>query len=675
MLHTNLPQMGDWDRLAPIQEQLAHPERFPLRYTYREEQQAHLPAGTARRRRRIDANLTETVWTARVDETLTVRAECLEYADFPVAEWTVYFENTGAADSGLLEDVLAADLLLSGEQASIVCNNGDFYRANGYSEIRKTLAPGEVFEQAPQGGRPCDQAFPYQRVLFDSFGYTLSIGWPGQWSCRYTGAENGLRFAAGQQTVHTVLHPGESLRTPRMTFMAFEGGEQRGINLWRRWYNAHILPRKDGKPLEPHLVSMDNNGGIEFTLANEENQLKGIDKIHKLFPEVNLWWIDAGWYPCWNEETNAPEWGRVGTWTPDPARFPRGFAPIGEACRKAGMDLLVWFEPERVFEGSQLATEHPDWVLHRNEPSQEGLLNLANPDAHKWLRESIANLLKTSGITCYRQDFNFEPLQYWRDNEPEDRQGMLENLYVQGYLAYWDHLLETVPGLWIDSCASGGRRNDLETMRRAVPLHPTDYGYGYHHINQAFRHTLCAWLPYTRSWNNSWDHNGEYPEEHEYYAQETPTMDNFKLLNGFGVLSMLVTPAEVDALPDSVPLVQKLARSWSRFAWYQLNGDFYPLTPEYRDNTHWTVFQFNSPERRSGALQALRNNQCKEETLRVQLQGLDPDAEYVLENPESAERLIRSGKELAQEGLLLAQPMRSGAIWFYHERCKEGQSK
>ena len=66
---------------------------------------------------------------------------------------------------------------------------------------------------------------------------------------------------------------------------------------------------------------------------------------------------------------------------------------------------------------------------------------------------------------------------------------MLENLYVQAYLGFWDYLLMNVPGLWIDSCSSGGRRNDLETMRRSVPLHPTDYGYGYHHINQAFRHT------------------------------------------------------------------------------------------------------------------------------------------------------------------------------------------
>lgn len=37
---------------------------------------------------------------------------------------------------------------------------------------------------------------------------------------------------------------------------------------------------------------------------------------------------------------------------------------------------------------------------------------------------------------------------------------------MQGYLAYWDELRRTNPDLFIDSCASGGRRNDLETMRR-----------------------------------------------------------------------------------------------------------------------------------------------------------------------------------------------------------------
>ena len=67
---------------------------------------------------------------------------------------------------------------------------------------------------------------------------------------------------------------------------------------------------------------------------------------------------------------------------------------------------------------------------------------------------------------------------------------------MQGYLAYWDALRQRHPKLMIDSCASGGRRNDLETMRRAVPLHPTDYNYGHLAAKQAFHQSLFQWIPY-----------------------------------------------------------------------------------------------------------------------------------------------------------------------------------
>ena len=52
-----------------------------------------------------------------------------------------------------------------------------------------------------------------------------------------------------------------------------------------------------------------------------------------------------------------------------------------------------------------------------------------------------------------------------------------------------------IPNLIIDSCASGGRRNDLETMRRAIALHPTDYNYGHLAAKQAFHSSLFQWLP------------------------------------------------------------------------------------------------------------------------------------------------------------------------------------
>jgi len=47
--------------------------------------------------------------------------------------------------------------------------------------------------------------------------------------------------------------------------------------------------------------------------------------------------------------------------------------------------------------------------------------------------------------------------------------GLTEIRYVEGHYALWDELRARHSGLWIDNCASGGRRIDLETLMRSSP--------------------------------------------------------------------------------------------------------------------------------------------------------------------------------------------------------------
>ena len=48
--------------------------------------------------------------------------------------------------------------------------------------------------------------------------------------------------------------------------------------------------------------------------------------------------------------------------------------------------------------------------------------------------------------------------------------GMAEIRYVEGHYRMWDEIRAAYPQLAIDNCASGGRRIDLETASRSVPL-------------------------------------------------------------------------------------------------------------------------------------------------------------------------------------------------------------
>ena len=110
-------------------------------------------------------------------------------------------------------------------------------------------------------------------------------------------------------------------------------------------------------------------------------------------------------------------------------------------------------------------------------------------------------MIASEGIDFYRSDFNIDPLPFWRAADAEDRQGITEIRYVEGYLAYWDELRRRHPGMLIDSCASGGRRNDLETMRRAVPLLRTDFE-GNPEGNQCHTYGFGLWLPYFNAVHN-----------------------------------------------------------------------------------------------------------------------------------------------------------------------------
>ena len=52
--------------------------------------------------------------------------------------------------------------------------------------------------------------------------------------------------------------------------------------------------------------------------------------------------------------------------------------------------------------------------------------------------------------------------------------GLAEIRYIEGLYTMWDDIRKAFPRLFIDDCASGGRRIDLETSSRSISLWRTD---------------------------------------------------------------------------------------------------------------------------------------------------------------------------------------------------------
>lgn len=117
------------------------------------------------RRRRVDANIIETVFEGREAMTgLNLRVECAEFLDYPVVEWVAWFTNTAGRPTPIISDILALDGSFEGSSATLEHSNGDFYSAEGYTPEQSRLCADVALRFAPRGGRPCDRAFPYYRM-------------------------------------------------------------------------------------------------------------------------------------------------------------------------------------------------------------------------------------------------------------------------------------------------------------------------------------------------------------------------------------------------------------------------------------------------------------------------------------------------------------------------------
>ncbi len=672
---------ADRERFEPWVDPLfTEATSLPVSFVYGGAPVRAIPAAWSPRQsfRRFGPTIVETSYEGRDPETgLGVRIEVVRYLDFAVVEWTAWLTNYSDHPTPRVHDLTAIKATFQGRNGALYHSNGDFYSNDGYTWETTRLEGRGPLELSPNGGRPCDGAFPYFRLLFEGGGLTMAIGWPGQWHARFSGDGQGISVQAGQEQTDMVLLPGETVRTPRVTLMGWAGDSAHAANLWRRWYRAHVMPRPSGQPARPLLSVSGTDEGVEFTAATESNQLEYQRRFAAEGVDYDVWWIDAGWYPCTNKDGKR-DWTITGTWHTDPERFPDGLAKVSEGAAEHGADFLLWFEPERVFPGTELAVDHPDWVLAKPRTDADegqkphrtlsGLLDLSNPACRTWLTDYISGLITSYGIGVYRQDFNFPPLDYWRAHDAEDRQGATENLHVQGYLAFWDQLLERHPALLIDSCASGGRRNDLETMRRSVPLHYTDWGYGQHPTKLDFHRTMFEWLPYFKETSLSWD-IAEAVQE----GLDAKEGDSFAF---HCALAPMMSPAvDIKRSDNDFGTVRKMVGVWRSIAELLLDGDYYALTPPGRSGKEWVIWQFNRPPDLSGRaasegfVQAIRLSGADEERATVKLKGLRPEAVYVLQEAETGDRRELSGTALSNDGFVFELPRRRGSLWTYKEKA------
>jgi alpha-galactosidase len=325
-------------------------------------------------------------------------------------------------------------------------------------------------------------------------------------------------------------------------------------------------------------------------------------------------------------------------------RFPHGLRPVGDATHRQGLGFVVWFEPERVYRGTYLAKEHPNWVITLNK-ADSGLYNLGLPEAREYMTKYLIAAIKEYGIDVLRIDYNITPGPYWKqlDDQDPDRVGLAEIRYIEGLYRMWDDIRKAFPYLFIDNCASGGRRIDLETSSRSLPLWRTDgtieplmqLDFNQAALqNQVMTAGLSRYVPFSAS--------GE--------MGATP----YLFRSGFNAGISFGEDVRSAAYPRA--LLSRGIAEGKRLRKYFF-GNFYPLNEVTTSPEDWCVLQYHRVAEEDGMVLAFRRHRSPYDSYHSVLNEIVPEAKYEVSfypTYSSAKSTTMSGVELQHLKLEIA---------------------
>lgn len=598
---------------------------------------------------------------------LVVTREVEYFPKYDAERWFLCFENRSHENSGILSEINDCDRAFrfysnKAEQKPGFARNASDARiyhvaGSNLSNDEYTMRPFDFPQNSDKtfsssGGRSCQGDAPYFNVCEDNHGVIIAVGWTGQWKARFTSDENRIRVRTGIEALSFYLKPGERVRTSSVIVMPYDNGQKEGQIGFRRLLKEQFsLIGSPGRP-ETGPLCTSSWGSMP-----SEKMVERIESVSKNNIGAEYYWVDAGWYG--HSQTDCPDeftgdWAtQTGSWNINEKYHPDGFLNVTKALEEAKLKFLLWFEPERALRGTDWPTEHPEWFLERNSEDQTLLLDLGNENAFNAVFEMLSKRIEELNIQCYRQDFNMDPLEFWRNADEENRNGIHEIKHINGLYRLWDMLLEKFPNLIIDNCASGGRRNDYEMLSRSIPLWRSDMQCIFDadpEISQTQTAGISSWLPYHGTGIGILM-GDTYRARSCYSPSMTTAFWSYEFLE----------------FEESQPLnwVRKTFAEYKRARPY-FSCDYYPLTTVSSNSGTWCAWQFHDPETNSGIIQAFRRADSPMKTAEFALDGLRKHCDYSFEDADSGVELLLNSDELAEKGLeITIEEKRSSRLLFY----------
>jgi alpha-galactosidase len=567
--------------------------------------------------KQTDPNVTETVITLQDDKyPVTVKLFFVSFARENIIK--EYAEISHREKKPVTLYNYASSLLhLSGDKYFLTGFSGDWAHEVNMTESR--LDFGKKVLDTKLGSRAdmfCSPMFllSLNGEAQENSGEVLfgTISWTGNFRFTFEVDQmNRLRILSGINPYASeyALRPDEVFRTPEFIFTYASEGKGKASRDFHRWARKYQL--KDGGKSRMTLL---NNWESTYFDFNEEKLIDIIDEAVNL--GVDMFLLDDGWFG--NKYPRSSDRQGLGDWEVTKEKLPNGIGRLVEAATSKGIKFGIWIEPEMVNPKSELYEKHKDWVIHLPNRDEyyfrnQLVLDLSNPEVQDYVFGVVDNLMtRNPGIAYFKWDCN-SPITNIYSPYLKDKQSHLYIEHVRGLYKVLERVREKYPSLPMMLCSGGGGRSDYEALKYFTEFWPSDntdpverifiqWGYGHFFPSKSITAHVTTW--------------GKQPVK---FRTDVAMMCKL----GFDLRIHEMSEPEQEYCRNAVKNFKRLENAI-------LDGDLYRLVSPY-ETDHAAVMYVNEAKDKSVLYAFDIHPRYAEQTQPVRLQGLDPDAQYRVE--------------------------------------------
>lgn len=331
---------------------------------------------------------------------------------------------------------------------------------DAFSNAYQDLAPGESVALFAHH-RSSERFMPFVMIDNGADEWFGGVQWSGMWRITCARVESSIQVTLEYPDSTTTVTDGASLEMPHSFFGVASGGRASVGAALRGFLDTGV---RGDRPIRPLITY--NTWYAYGTRIDATSMLDEISRTASLGMELFV--LDAGWYPGAGTLGVSDFETGLGTWVADSDRFPNGLRPLADRAHMSGMKFGLWVEPGRVsldtvgLDGLAQSEWLAQFNGHNVTPSS-GQLCYGSRGARQWVQQELYALIDAVQPDYLKWDNN----AWINCNRTDHDHGPGDGNYaqVQGLYTIWQGLRDRYPDLLIENVADGGSRIDFGALR------------------------------------------------------------------------------------------------------------------------------------------------------------------------------------------------------------------